>query len=74
MCRRLNWVVNAYCLMSNHYHLFVQTPEGNLSAGMRLLNGVYHRMALTKTKRTVIPDLIQDPCCMFHYTGPQGMD
>lgn len=41
VCRRFNWVVQAYCLMSNHYHLLVQTPEGNLSAGMRQLNGVY---------------------------------
>ena len=41
VCQRFNWVVYAYCLMSNHYHLLVQTPEGNLSAGMRQLNGVY---------------------------------
>ncbi len=33
--------VAAYCLMSNHYHLLVQTPEGNLSRGMRHINGVY---------------------------------
>lgn len=26
-----NWMCHAYCLMSNHYHLLVQTPEGNLS-------------------------------------------
>jgi putative transposase len=41
VCKRFNWVVHAYCLMGNHYHLLVQTPEGNLSAGMRQLNGVY---------------------------------
>ncbi|WP_243373474.1 transposase [Geotalea sp. SG265] len=39
--RRFNWVCHAYCLMDNHYHLLVETPEGNLSAGMRQLNGVY---------------------------------
>jgi len=33
--------IAAYCLMSNHYHLLVQTPEGNLSCGMRYINGVY---------------------------------
>jgi hypothetical protein len=27
--------------MSNHYHLLIETPEGNLSAGMRQLNGIY---------------------------------
>ncbi len=32
---------HAYCLMSNHYHLLLQTPEGNLSTAMRQLNGVY---------------------------------
>jgi putative transposase len=34
-------VCYAYCLMSNHYHLLVQTPDANLSKGMRQLNGVY---------------------------------
>jgi REP element-mobilizing transposase RayT len=33
--------VSAYCLMSNHYHLLIQTPQGNLSRYMRHLNGVY---------------------------------
>lgn len=36
-----NLKVSAYCLMSNHYHLLVQTPQGNLSRCMRHLNGVY---------------------------------
>lgn len=39
-----NWVVQAYCLMSNHYHLLVQTPDANLAAGMRHLNGVYTQL------------------------------
>ncbi|MEZ9911037.1 transposase, partial [Vibrio sp. 10N.261.51.A3] len=38
---RFNWVVHSYCLMTNHYHLLVETPDGNLSKGMRQLNGVY---------------------------------
>ena len=33
--------VAAYCLMSNHYHLLIQTPNANLSRAMRHLNGVY---------------------------------
>lgn len=41
VCERFNWVCHAYCLMTNHYHLLIETPEGNLSAGMRQLNGVY---------------------------------
>ncbi|MDI1232620.1 MAG: transposase, partial [Methylobacter sp.] len=32
---------HAYCLMDNHYHLLIETPDGNLSKGMRQLNGVY---------------------------------
>lgn len=35
------WRLYAYCLMGNHYHLLVETPEANLVAGMRRLNGVY---------------------------------
>ena len=38
---RFNWLCHAYCLMTNHYHLIVETAEGNLSKGMRQLNGVY---------------------------------
>lgn len=41
VCDRFNWRVHAYCLMDNHYHLVVETIEGNLSKGMRQLNGVY---------------------------------
>jgi len=36
-----NWLCHAYCLMGNHYHLLVERPDGNLSRGMRQLNGVY---------------------------------
>jgi len=35
------WICHAYCLMPNHYHLVIETPEANLSRGMRQLNGVY---------------------------------
>ncbi len=41
VCSRFNWVCHAYCLMSNHYHIVIETAEGNLSKGMRQLNGVY---------------------------------
>jgi putative transposase len=36
-----NMRVAAYCLMPNHYHILVQTPDGNISRCMRHLNGVY---------------------------------
>ncbi len=38
---RFNWTLHAYCLMTNHYHLLVETPDANLAKGMRGLNGVY---------------------------------
>jgi len=41
VCNRFNWLIHAYCKMSNHYHLLVETIDGNLSKGMRQLNGVY---------------------------------
>lgn len=36
-----NLRISAFCLMPNHYHLLIQTPEGNLSRCMRHINGVY---------------------------------
>ncbi|WP_171018966.1 helix-turn-helix domain-containing protein [Microbulbifer harenosus] len=39
--RRFSVQVHAYCLMGNHYHLLLHTPEGNLSRAMRHINGVY---------------------------------
>lgn len=38
---QLGWKVHAYCLMTNHYHLLVETPNADLSVGMQLLNGQY---------------------------------
>ena len=39
--KRSHWLCYAYCLMSNHYHLLIETPQSNLSYGMRHLNGIY---------------------------------
>jgi REP element-mobilizing transposase RayT len=39
--REHHWLCHAYCLMTNHFHLLVETPEANLSRGMRRLNGAY---------------------------------
>ena len=40
-CTKYNWLCHSYCLMSNHYHLLIETPFCNLSKGMRYLNSVY---------------------------------
>jgi len=42
--KRYHWICHAYCLMDNHYHLLIETPDGNLSLGMRQLNGVYTQL------------------------------
>ncbi|MEW6584507.1 MAG: transposase [Nitrospirota bacterium] len=49
--KRYNWLCHAYCLMNNHYHMVIETPDGNLSKGMRQLNGVYTQQFNRKHKR-----------------------
>lgn len=49
--RKYNLLCHAYCLMNNHYHLIIETPEGNLSKGMRQLNGVFTKLFNKKHKR-----------------------
>lgn len=41
VCRRHRFVVHSFCQMTNHFHLLVETPDANLSLGMRHLNGAY---------------------------------
>ena len=38
---RNGWLCHSYCLMSNHYHLLVETGNPNLAKGMKYINGVY---------------------------------
>src|SRR5947208_15935647 len=40
-CRKTDWQVHAWCLMLNHFHLVVETPRGNLVAGMKWFLGTY---------------------------------
>ena len=42
-CEKTGWLVYAWVLMSNHYHLVFQTPQANLVAGMRWLQNTYTR-------------------------------
>jgi REP element-mobilizing transposase RayT len=48
---RYGAVIHAYCLMSNHYHLLLETPKGNLSQIMRHINGAYTTYFNVKRKR-----------------------
>jgi REP element-mobilizing transposase RayT len=40
-CLRTDWQVHAWCLMGNHFHLVVETPQANLVGGMKWLLGTY---------------------------------
>jgi REP element-mobilizing transposase RayT len=51
VCEQFNWAIHAWCEMTNHYHLLVETPDGNLSKGMRHLNGVYTQRFNRKHQR-----------------------
>jgi REP element-mobilizing transposase RayT len=49
---RYDAVIHAYCLMSNHYHLLLETPSGNLSKIMQHINGAYTSYFNAKRKRS----------------------
>src|SRR5437773_426017 len=40
-CSKTDWQVHAWCLMGNHFHLVVETPQANLVAGMKWFLGTY---------------------------------
>jgi len=40
-CAKTDWQIHAWCLMSNHFHLVVETPKANLVDGMKWLLGTY---------------------------------
>jgi REP element-mobilizing transposase RayT len=40
-CERMGWRLHAFCLMRNHYHLAVETPQGNLVAGVHWLQSTF---------------------------------
>lgn len=48
---RYKWNCYGYCLMDNHYHLLIETLQGNVSLGMRHLNGVYTQYFNRRYKR-----------------------
>jgi len=40
-CHKYDWILHAYCIMSNHYHLAIETVNGNLSVGMQWLQSTF---------------------------------
>lgn len=41
VCQKTGWQVHAYCLMNNHFHVVLETPQPNLVVGMKWLLGTY---------------------------------
>jgi putative transposase len=50
-CEMTGWRIHAWVLMSNHYHLFIETPEANLVAGMQWLQNTYTRRFNTRHRQ-----------------------
>jgi putative transposase len=50
--KAFEWIVLAYCLMGNHFHLEIRTPEPNIARGMRSLNGWYAQRFNSRYDRT----------------------
>lgn len=40
-CEKTGWLIHAWCLMPNHFHLVIETPQPNLVSGMKWLLGTY---------------------------------
>ncbi len=49
---KYDWLCHGYCLMTNHYHLLIETRKGNLAGGMKVLNGVYSQAFNRRHERT----------------------
>jgi len=49
---RYGALIHVWCLMNNHYHLLMETPQGNLSQVMQHINGAYTNYFNTKRKRS----------------------
>jgi REP element-mobilizing transposase RayT len=63
-CQKTDWQVHSFCLMSNHFHLVVETPRANLVAGMKWFLGTYTARFNRRHKRL---SLLSGP----HYGGPE---
>jgi len=55
-CEQTGWVVHCYVLMSNHYHLLLETPEANLSQGMQWFQGTYGHAHQRVPRSETVPE------------------
>ena len=51
-CAKTEWQVHAYCLLEDHFHLVVETPQANLSTGMQWFLGLYTNRFQRRHKST----------------------
>lgn len=67
-CARTGWLLHAWCIMTNHYHLAISTPRANLVDGMRWLTGTFavrfnlFRMEHGHMFQGRYKSLVVDPC------------
>jgi len=76
-CERFGWRLHAYVIMRNHFHLALETPEPNLSVGMKWLQGTWSRgITVFALHRPSVPGPVQvsarparllRPCQVAHY-------
>ena len=81
-CGKTGWRIHAWCVMSNHYHLAVETPQANLVDGMRWLQGTFStRFNRLRDERghlfqgrykslVVDPDTGLGPLCHYIHLNP----
>ena len=48
---KYNWIIHTYCLMGNHYHILLETPDANMVPGMKQLNQFYSQFYNWKYRR-----------------------
>jgi putative transposase len=63
---RFGWLCHGFCLMPNHYHLLIETPEPNRAAGMQVLNLGYARHFNWRNRR--VGHVFQGPYTTVHIT------
>ena len=76
-CEKSEWVLEGFCVMTNHFHLVIRTPKGNLVSGMRWLQSTfanrYHRYRKVHGKlfqgryKSLIVEEDSYPGALLHY-------
>src|SRR5579859_4804083 len=70
VCQKTGWQIHSFCLMSNHFHVVMETPSANLVEGMKWFLGVYTRRFNRRKKPMTIS--LTDTFFLFHQKP--GMD